>query len=93
MPSKEETLLRTSQIDRWLQVKDRKRRRTDTAVIQNKYIINADGAELKPNGSVVELDWGGQRGGKADPILSYQQVISKAKSAKGYSSHNMTLIW
>lgn len=74
-------------------MKDRKRRGTDTAVIENKYIINDDGAELKPNGSVAELDWGGQRGGKADLILSYQQVISKAKSAKGYSSHNVSLIW
>lgn len=58
-----------------------------------KYIINADGAELKPSGSVAELDWGAQRGGKADLILSYQQVISKAKPAKGYSSRNVSLIW
>lgn len=60
MPPKIETLLRSRQIDRWLQVKDRKRRRTDTAVILNKYIINADGAELKPNGTRLGWSAGGR---------------------------------
>lgn len=69
MPLKDETLIRTRQIDRWMQVKDGKRRRTDPAVIENNYIINADGAELKPNRSVAELDWGGQQGARL--ILFY----------------------